>query len=392
MNATRYILAGTLIDGTGQPAQRQVYLSLRDGIITGIGKLDDLPEVDPAAITDLSHGVLMPALVDSSVFLRRSPALSAGGGPAAAGNEDGHRAKLLATHLDYCRTYGVLGLAEADPVTPWFKRNLPAPATGSPLELRIAGHHDFPNTDQPPAEGDFIRLQYTADIEVDQDMPASADHERLHRVIGQAGGRKVIVAANGSRPVAEALAAGCHAIEQGYGMGPDNLARMAETGVLWIPRLLRAKNGLDSSGSGGEVSCRFSQRYVAPGKPNPRAEAFWKEVLADQLAQLRLARKLRVTAAVGTGAGHPGILHGEAVTEELKLFLKAGYTLEEAFCCGSENGARFFGMERLGALVAGRPATFLFTRGVASQLPRKLIFIEGLYVKGTAVSLKNGIE
>ena len=134
--------------------------------------------------------------------------------------------------------------------------------------------------------------------------------------------------------------------------------------------------------AGGDVCCRFSQRYVAPGKPVPGAEVFWKKMLAEQLTQLRLARKLGVTTAVGTGAGSVGILHGESMVEEMKLFIKAGYSLEETIRCASENGARFFGMEKLGSLTVGRQATFLITRGTAKQLPRKLSYLEGIYVDG----------
>jgi imidazolonepropionase-like amidohydrolase len=165
-------------------------------------------------------------------------------------------------------------------------------------------------------------------------------------------------------------------------MGEANLKKMAAQEVLWIPSVLRAKNGLDSASGGGEVACRFSTRYVAPGKPNPGAEAFWRKMLADQLAQLRLARKLGVKTAVGTGAGSVGILHGESVAEEMKLFIKAGYSLEETIRCGSENGARFFGMEELGALTVGRKATFLIARGTVQQLPRKIAYLEGIYVDG----------
>jgi imidazolonepropionase-like amidohydrolase len=165
-------------------------------------------------------------------------------------------------------------------------------------------------------------------------------------------------------------------------MGEDNLRKMAEKNVLWIPSLLRAKNALDTSGSGGDVCCRFSQRYVAPGKPTPGAEAFWRKMLADQLAQLRLARELGVTTAVGTGAGSAGILHGESLVEEMKLFIKAGYSLVETIRCASEHGARFFGMEKLGALTVGRQATFLIVRGTVQQLPRKLSYLEGIYIDG----------
>ena len=161
------------------------------------------------------------------------------------------------------------------------------------------------------------------------------NHDDLCRIIQQRGDRKVVVVANGRQQVKEALAAGCDAIEQGYGMGEDNLKRMAENKVLWIPGVLRAKNALDGVGSGGDVACRFSQRYVAPGKPNPGAEVYWKKVLAEQLRQLRLARELGVPTAVGTGAGSVGILHGESMVEEMKLFIKGGYLLEESICCAS---------------------------------------------------------
>jgi imidazolonepropionase-like amidohydrolase len=150
--------------------------------------------------------------------------------------------------------------------------------------------------------------------------------------------------------------------------------------------VLRAKNGLVNAASGGDVCCRFSGRYVAPGKADPGAEAFFKKMLAEQLAQLRLARELGVTTAVGTGAGNVGILHGESMVEEMKLFIKAGYSLAEAICCASENGAGFFNMENLGTLRVGRKATFLISRGGASQLPRKLSYLESIYVDGAPSS------
>lgn len=158
--------------------------------------------------------------------------------------------------------------------------------------------------------------------------------------------------------------------------------------------MLRAKNGLDGSASGGEVCCRFSLRFVAPGKPTPGAEAHWKAVLAEQLAQLRLARSLGVPTAIGTGAGGAGILHGESVVEEVKLFIKAGYSLEEALHRASEVGVRFFAMEGLGALTVGRHATFLVTRGTPQQLPRKLSYLETIYYDGapSAAYRKNPIR
>ena len=64
------------------------------------------------------------------------------------------------------------------------------------------------------------------------------------------------------------------------------------------------------------------------------------------------------------------------------MFIKAGYSLEETIRCASETGARFFGMDTLGALTVGRKATFLIARGTVQHLPRKLSYLEGIYVYG----------
>jgi hypothetical protein len=39
-------------------------------------------------------------------------------------------------------------------------------------------------------------------------------------------------------------------------------------------------------------------------------------------------------------------------------------------------------MEKLGLLTIGRKATFLIARGTAQQLPRKLSYLEGIYIDG----------
>lgn len=365
MSETRSIVAGALIDGTGSAVRRQVFLAVQDGMITAIGPVADLPRQDGIPIDDLSHCVVVPALVDCSVSLARSPAV------ATAMSTDA--AALVAAHLRYCHDHGVLGVAEGD-------EGNPAPQ-GSLIDIRIAGR-------------DFLKIHYSPSIEEEEPLFPGLSQAEFCRVLREKGAKKAVVVANGAQQVAEALAAGADGIEQGYAMGEANLRLMAARGVLWIPRLLTAKNGLDGARSDGAVCCRFSQRYVAPGKPLPGAEALWKKTLADQMAQLRLARELGVQVAVGTGAGSFGILHGESVVEEMKLLMKAGYSLEETIQCVSENGARFFGMEGLGALTVGQRATFLVTRGAVSQLPRKLAYLENIYVDGvpSAAYRKNPIR
>jgi len=369
MGGTRFIVAGRLIDGSGAPVRRNVFLAVKDGVIAAIGPAADLPSDDGAAIDDLSHCTIVPALVDCSVSLARSPSVD--GRVRQAADEAGlaEKAVMVEQHIRDCLDHGVLGVAESDDITALAALPQEGEAQGGIIAIRTAGR-------------DFLKIGYSGNIEEEEAPQPSLGPDALRRILQHRGGRKAVVVANGSQEVAEALAAGCDAIEQGYAMGEENLRKMAEMGVLWIPSVLRAKNALDGAGSGGSVCCRFSQRYVAPGKALPGAEAFWKKMLDEQLAQLRLARELGVTTAVGTGAGSVGILHGESMVEEMKLFIKAGYSLEETIRCASANGAGFFGMEQLGALAAGRQATFLVARGMAKQLPRKLAYLEGIYVDG----------
>ncbi|MEN8256268.1 MAG: amidohydrolase family protein [Thermodesulfobacteriota bacterium] len=383
MDGTRFIVAGSLIDGSGADVRRNVFLAVKDTIITAIGSAADLPQSGGPAIDDFSHCTILPALVDCSVSLSRSPSLDRGVRLSAEEAGFAEKAAMLEQHISYCHAHGVLGVADSGD-SDLVERYQHRMDRGSMIDIRTSGRlrRSRHSAAGSSAGGDFLKIAYSGNIEDEEAPKPRLNHADLCRILQHRGEKKAVVVANGRQQVEEALEAGCDAIEQGYAMGEDNLRKMADRDVLWIPSVLRAKNALDSSASGGSVCCRFSQRYVAPGKPVPGAEAFWKKILAEQLTRLRFARKLGVTTAVGTGAGSVGLLHGESMVEEMKLFTKAGYSLEETIRCASENGARFFGMEKLGTLTVGRQAIFLITRGTVKQLPRKLSYLEGIYVDG----------
>ncbi|MBC8473149.1 MAG: amidohydrolase family protein [Planctomycetes bacterium] len=385
MSEARLIVVGRFVDGSGADVRRNVFLAVKDGIITAIGSAADLPRDDRAVIDDLSHCVILPALVDCSVFLSRSPSVDREVRLSAEEADSVQKAMMVERHISYCQSHGVLGVADSDDIIDLVGHYQKREVRGSIIDIRTSGCLCRSRQDWALAKAtsvDFLKIAYSANIEDEKDLYPQFSHKDLCHILQHRGGKKSIVVANGRQRVEEALEAGCDAIEQGYGMGKGNLKQMAEQGVLWIPGVLRAKNALDGAGSGGDVCCRFSLRYAAPGKPNPGAESFWKKMLAEQLTQLRIARQLGVTVAVGTGAGSVGILHGESMVEEMKLFIRAGYSLEETIRCASENGARFFGMEQRGVLTVGRKATFLITRGTVKQLPRKLSYLEGIYVDG----------
>ena len=48
-------------------------------------------------------------------------------------------------------------------------------------------------------------------------------------------GKKVLIRADGQSNVQMALATGCHGLVRGASMGRENLERLAESGVVWLP-------------------------------------------------------------------------------------------------------------------------------------------------------------
>ena len=281
MSGTRFILAGSFVDGSGAAMRRKVFLAVKDSIITAIDSAADLPRHCRAAIDDFSHCTIVPALVDCSVSLGRSPAL--GTRPMVSSNktEAGftNKSSILKRHSRYCHLHGVMGVAESGEISYLPEHDLQVIASGGIIAIRIAGSV-CRNKQYCAAEkqvgSDFIKIFYSGNIENRTAQNPRFSYQELRRIVQNKGGKKAVVVANSKQQVAEALEAGCDAIEQGYAMGEANLRKMADRDVLWIPSVLRVKNALDAAGSGGEVGCRFSTRYVSPKNSAPGEEPFWK--------------------------------------------------------------------------------------------------------------------
>ncbi|HBT96684.1 MAG TPA: amidohydrolase, partial [Desulfobulbaceae bacterium] len=171
--------------------------------------------------------------------------------------------------------------------------------------------------------------------------------------------------ANGEEAVRLALAAGCDSIEHGYFMGEDNLRRMAESGVVWVPTLV-------------PMRALASYRGLRPAE-----RAIAAQNLAHQIEQVKLGRKLGVNIVCGTDAGCAGVICGDALREELALLMKAGFTLAEAVKSATSAAAALLGLPGF-SLTPGQDADFIVVRASPAQLPRKLFFLDAIYQKGKA--------
>lgn len=122
-------------------------------------------------------------------------------------------------------------------------------------------------------------------------------------------GLKISCHANGDRAIRQAVSAGVSSIEHGFFISGEILDMMAEKGIAWTPTanaLLSIKTFLDDE----------EQRNI-------------EEIVDGHIEMISYAATKGVRLNVGTDSGSKGIRHGEAFFSELRLFSKAGLSLEQ---------------------------------------------------------------
>ena len=193
------------------------------------------------------------------------------------------------------------------------------------------------------------------------ELTSAADAARSRR-------QKIMVHANGRLPVENALTARCDSIEHGFFMGRDNMQKMAELQITWIPT---------------EFSMKAFSTLMPPESVEVQVAA---RNLEHQINQIETARTLGVPIAVGTDAGGYGLRHGASFSDELELFMAGGFTIEETIRCATFEGARLLGLHHeLGRLAKGMPASFVAIGGPPSALPGALKHVKTVYIRGKRV-------
>ena len=391
MGATTYLLAGKFIDGSGGKIEENMLLKIEDGRFAAIEKYNPAEAPSPEHLSDLSHCTILPPLVDGHAHLFMSATIDrrAREHQLLAGYEE--LRPVISRHLHDLFSHGVLAVRDGGDKGGYALAFRQTADMHPGVSLKVVGRAWHAEgrygglIGRYPMDGRSLVDAYKRETEeVDQvklvnsgfnslktfglETEPQFSQAELTDVVAAAArrGRKVMVHANGREPVRRAVLAGCHSIEHGFFMGRENLKMMADKGTFWLPTVFTMKAFINN----------FA--YVANGADLRVIE----KNLHHQLQQLALARELGVNVALGTDAGSLGVLHGESLVEEMKLYMKAGYTLAETVRCAGKNGARLLGLEDFGLLAKGKTATFLVARGTPAQLPRKILYLEAIYVKG----------
>ncbi len=383
---------GWLIDGSGGPATKNVLIEVRNGLIETVVEHPEKPDLvgererknnrREAETVDLSEYTVMPALMDCHVHLfmsgtsdmeirrRQLEAEYEEIEPVISGHVEDHLASGVAAVRDGADRLGhAMRYRDSNPNM----RN-------TPLRIKVAGRawnrpdrygkligrspekgrtlaeaigNDLKNLS--PRRPDHVKIVNSGINSLKhfgKQTPPQFDLREMKEAVEVSGanGLPVMVHANGVEPAKIAVEAGCRSIEHGFFLGGDNLKRMADRETFWVP-----------------TACTMKGYAETLDPESPEAAAALK-YLEHQVEQMAMGRELGVTMAVGTDAGSMGVHHGKAVLEELMLFVRAGFGLEEAISCATAKAALLMAIETLGELRSGKEAAFIAVKGRPENL------------------------
>lgn len=380
------------MDGTGAPVLPDALLEIKKGKIVSAGKTGSL---SPGGmdIKDYSHCTILPAFVDCHVHLAMS------GTEVPDARQRQLRApfekirRVIAGNLQEQLNHGVIAVRDGGDRqghTLRYKReclnnqeiSVPYLQAGKAWHAagrygRLIGRSPAPGLSlaqsilNEPGEVAHIKVIHSGLNSLTNyglETPPQFEPGQLHEAVqaGKTLGLKTMVHANGKEAVRTAIEAGCHSIEHGFFMGDENLKRMAEKGVAWVPTLV-------------PMDAYHRIKHLSG---NPEGDIA-KRNLDHQIQQVSRGMDYGVIIAAGTDAGSPGVFHGRALGEEIRLLMSAGLSPEKAVQCATFNGARLLDMENtIGRITRGMPATFMVVKGGPDQFPASFISPRAVYVEG----------
>jgi imidazolonepropionase-like amidohydrolase len=379
---------GWLIDGLGGPVLRDRLVELQGDRIAAIAPFR---QHDPSltGIVDLGHATLIPPLIDAHVHL----SFSGTSRFPDRNRQDNHGGEAEAGSLESHWRSGILAVRDA------------GDHEGAALRFKQTRLKDWPYPQivrspgwalhapdrygrqlgraLPPEQGldealdrmgrgiDHLKLVNSGLNSLEQfgrQTRPQFDPSRL-TAIRKAAAKKslpVMVHANGAAPVRAALTAGCDSIEHGYFMGADNLSRMADQQVYWVPTVA------PMAALAEETGLTRARREVA------------LRTRDHQLNCIAKAHAMGVPIAAGTDSGSPGVPHGAALWHELLWLRRTGLSAAAAVACATSRAAGLLDLEQWGALAPGRRADFLVIeadpeKGIGDRALMTAICVRGVW-------------
>ena len=267
METTATYRVGWLVDGSGKPALANRIIVVEAGRIRHVTDTKQHPE-SQKRVVDLSDCTVIPALVDSHVHLFMSGTIDSKKRREQLENTYHKNKDTILRHLRQHLACGVFTVRDggdhngdtlrfkydrqadtehrvtfATPGRARFASGRYGKLIGIPVE---AGESLAESAFREKSRRDHLKIVNSGLNSLTQfgvETSPQFDENQLAAVIAAARrhGQPTMVHANGRIPVKLAVDAGCQSIEHGFFMGRENMRRMADNGVVWVPTAVTMK-------------------------------------------------------------------------------------------------------------------------------------------------------
>ncbi len=379
-----WLHVGTLLDGTSTVPARDAHVVYDAGAIRFVGREGRLP---PAALVRPGQtapdvvapdATLLPGLIDAhthlfleggeldlekrAAYLKQTPAglLTAAvprleklvrlgiAGVRDAGDKDGVGLALSKA----CKS-------GAPPLMPY----LDSPGAAIHHRGRYGGFMGEPVEDYPTpaacvaariaAGADRIKLIPTGIINFQKGAVTTEPQmtaEELREFVAAAGaaGRQTLAHASGDAGIERVLEGGVDSVEHGFFVRDDQLERMRDRRIAWVPTFAPVQVQVDEA-------ARYNWDANVVGN--------LRRILDRHAASLVRAHALGVTVIAGSDAGSCGVAHGLGFFYELELLQRAGLpALAVINAATGVSAGRLAYRDRIGRIEAGWRSRFILTR------------------------------
>jgi imidazolonepropionase-like amidohydrolase len=181
-------------------------------------------------------------------------------------------------------------------------------------------------------------------------------------------GKQTLAHASGDDGIERVIEGGVDSVEHGFFMRDDQLARMRDRGIAWVPTFSPVQEQVDHAEAMG-----WDANIVAN----------LQKILDRHAASLVKAQEMGVQVIAGSDAGSCGVGHGLGLLYEMELMQRAGLSpisvINSATGAGS---ARLAFKEKFGQIKPGFRSRFLLTRHspletVANLRREKTVIFDG---------------
>ncbi len=195
-------------------------------------------------------------------------------------------------------------------------------------------------------------------------------------------GKQTFAHASGDKGIENVIEGGADSVEHGFFIREDQLARMRDKQVAWVPTFAPVQEQVDHADVMG-----WDKEIVSN----------LQRILDQHAASLLKAHAMGVQIIAGSDAGSVGVAHAVGFLNELVLMERAGISSLAVVNAATGNSANRLGYkENFGRVQPGNLSRFILTRhspldGVANLTRPKSVIFDGVVYGSSEDSDTNGL-